>query len=121
MDVGLNQLEKFDRRIFCEERNEMDASTSARSCSLLIGLPLPFSFLTDASVFMPTISTSPRLRAAFKKRTWPTCKMSKQPFVVTIVFPAAFKSPTALAAANADNTSPMLIALDFSESHYGTG
>ena len=46
--------------------------------------------LTDASEFTPTIRISPLDFASAKLRTWPMCRRSNAPFVVTTFFPARF-------------------------------
>ena len=44
---------------------------------------------TAASLFTPSSSTSPKLRAFSRYVTWPRCKMSKQPLVTTSFLPLA--------------------------------
>ena len=46
--------------------NPNPARTKARAISLLIGLSAPLSLLTEASVFSPIISLSPKSRALAK-------------------------------------------------------
>src|SRR5262249_41891141 len=61
-----------------------------------IGRVGPLFWRTDASELIPTTSTSPNFFAASKLRTWPTCKISKQPCVATMRSPPLCALRTAL-------------------------